>query len=289
MMAVLGFVLLASSYGYYTFNNRTQGQYFDSNGTQIHYIVEGSGVPVVLLHGFAVNADLNWRKPGITEVLKSGFKVISPDLRGHGLSGKPHDEAQYGIQMIEDVINLLDHLEIEKAHLVGYSLGGFLALKSAALYPNRWISVTPMASGWEDPETSNGISALDQVAKDLREGKSVGPIIAYFDEDREPGILHTLWVKILTTWFNDREALEKLVIAAPQLGLTAIELQSIHNPLCCIIGSNDPFLRSARSLADNANNIELVVIDGEDHVTTPGKKETQQALVRFLRKHSMAY
>ena len=205
----------------------------------------GEGELVVLVHGFAVNGDLNWRKPGITGHLSNHFQVITIDVRGHGLSDKPHDAALYGVHLVEDVVSLLEHLKIEQAHLVGYSLGGFIALKAAVLYPEKWLSIIPMASGWENPETSKGLSALAQVAADLKAGKSVGPIISYFDERKQPGLLHTWWVKILTTWFNDRDALFALVQSAAELAVSEEELRSIPHAVCCIVGSNDPFLKSA--------------------------------------------
>ena len=86
---------------------------FDSDGTEIYYTVQGEGTPIVLIHGFSASAATNFGAPGIIKGLASDFKVIALDCRGHGKSGKPHDPKKYGVQMIEDVINLLDHLEIE--------------------------------------------------------------------------------------------------------------------------------------------------------------------------------
>src|SRR5579883_1762190 len=97
-------------------------QSFDSNGVKIHYTVEGKGEPVLLIHGFAANADFNWRQPGVIKALAENYKVIALDNRGHGQSGKPHDIAKYGEEMAEDAVRLLDHLGIKKAHIVGYSM-----------------------------------------------------------------------------------------------------------------------------------------------------------------------
>jgi pimeloyl-ACP methyl ester carboxylesterase len=122
-IAVSGLALLVACAAWWI-TDRVEGHYFESGGVRLHFTDEGSGPPVVLLHGFAVNADLNWRLPGVTQALTPEFRVISLDLRGHGLSGKPHEPEQYGRLMADDVIALLDHLGIEKAHVVGYSLGG---------------------------------------------------------------------------------------------------------------------------------------------------------------------
>ncbi len=100
--ACIGGVLLVLAH-------RVRGEYFDSNDVSIHYThytVEGEGEPLVLLHGFAVNADLNWRLSGLTKELAKKYMVISLDLRGHGLSGKPHDANAYGDEMVEGIPEL---------------------------------------------------------------------------------------------------------------------------------------------------------------------------------------
>ena len=107
---------------------------FDSDGVKIAYRVDGGGPPVILIHGLTVDADLNWRTPGITEKLAKKFQVISMDVRGHGQSGKPHDRSAYGLQLVEDVARLMDHLHFDRAHIVGYSMGGEIAVKLVALY-----------------------------------------------------------------------------------------------------------------------------------------------------------
>jgi pimeloyl-ACP methyl ester carboxylesterase len=131
---------------------RVEGEYFQSNGARIHYTDEGNGVPVILVHGFAANADLNWRRAGVVGALNDDFRVITFDLRGHGLSDRLYEEDAYGLKMVEDVIALMDHLKIEKAHVAGYSLGGFITLKLAAEHPDRLLSAAICAAGWRDPK-----------------------------------------------------------------------------------------------------------------------------------------
>ena len=86
---------------------------FDSKGVKIHYAVEGKGEPVVLIHGLTSSAVMNWELPGTVRLLSSKYQVIAFDCRGHGQSGKPTGEDQYGVEMVEDVMRLLDHLKIE--------------------------------------------------------------------------------------------------------------------------------------------------------------------------------
>jgi pimeloyl-ACP methyl ester carboxylesterase len=121
---------------------------FDSAGVKIHYTVEGKGEPVILIHGLYSSGRMNWEVPGATAELAKHFQVIALDNRGHGQSGKPEAEGEYGVKMVEDVIRLMDHLHIAKAHVVGYSLGGMIAMKLVALHPDRVSSVVLGGMGW---------------------------------------------------------------------------------------------------------------------------------------------
>src|SRR5437868_6302884 len=101
------------------------GAFFDSNGVKIHYMDTGEGTPVMLIHGFTHSLAQDWETPGTIAALQhSGYRVIALDCRGHGESDKPHEVTKYGLEMVQDVIRLLDHLHIEHAHIVGYSMGG---------------------------------------------------------------------------------------------------------------------------------------------------------------------
>src|SRR3954469_11012898 len=116
---------------------------FDSNGVKIRYVTEGTGEPVVLIHGWMGDSSTWGRDRSGNTKLKGvdGFRLIALDCRGHGKSDKPHDADQYGPEMAADVVRLLDHLKVEKAHLVGYSSGAFIAGKVAATHPERVLSV----------------------------------------------------------------------------------------------------------------------------------------------------
>ena len=71
--------------------HRVPGQYLDVDGLKLYYRVEGEGVPVVLVHGYAAHADLNWRLPGVIRALRRKYQVITFDVRGHGLTDRPHE------------------------------------------------------------------------------------------------------------------------------------------------------------------------------------------------------
>jgi pimeloyl-ACP methyl ester carboxylesterase len=111
---------------------------FDANGVKIHYVVEGAGEPVVLIHGLGSSARINWQWPGTFAALARDHRVIALDLPWRN----------DGLQMVEDVILLLDHLKIRRAHIVGYSMGGMIALKLIAEHPDRVLSGAIGGMGW---------------------------------------------------------------------------------------------------------------------------------------------
>jgi 2-succinyl-6-hydroxy-2,4-cyclohexadiene-1-carboxylate synthase len=105
-------------------------------GIQYHVDVQSTseGEPLVLLHGFTGSSQ-NWKH--IIGNL-SMFKIILIDIVGHGYTDSPVDPARYRMQeVVEDLLCILDELNIEKANILGYSMGGRLALSFAAVYPNR--------------------------------------------------------------------------------------------------------------------------------------------------------
>jgi len=286
--AIVAVVMLVSAVGgVWWLTRRVEGSYFDSEGVRIHFTDEGSGEPLVLLHGFAVNADLNWRLPGLTEALAREFRVISMDLRGHGLSGKPHDPELYGDAMAEDVIALLDHLGIEKAHLAGYSLGGIITLKLATTHPDRLLSASPLGAGWENPEDSSFLVALAGIAAALESGRGVPPLSASLGGDREaPGFLHTIWVRIMTGYLNDGRALAAMVGGIRGLTVEREAVGRISVPVCSIVGTRDPMKAGVDAMVGVVPDHTVVFIEGADHLQATRSPALARALREFLRTHS---
>src|ERR1700679_1118097 len=110
-----------------------------SDGVKLAFERAGKGNPVMLVHGFASSRGQNWKSTGWYSTLtEAGFSITAMDCRGHGESGKPHDPASYGHErMAEDVVAVMDAAGVMAAPVVGYSMGGFLALRLAAHHPGR--------------------------------------------------------------------------------------------------------------------------------------------------------
>jgi pimeloyl-ACP methyl ester carboxylesterase len=122
---------------------------FDSDGVRIAYIDEGEGEPILLIHGFASNVAANWRDAHWSaRAHEAGRRVIAYDNRGHGLSEKLYDPARYGAPtMAEDAVNLLDHLDIGRADVMGYSMGARIAAFLVLAHPERVRSLILAGAG----------------------------------------------------------------------------------------------------------------------------------------------
>ncbi len=120
--------------------------HIDNDGIDIHFEVTGDGRPVVLLHGFPDSGRL-WRHQ-VEALSSAGFRVIVPDLRGYGATGKPPDVEAYSFLFLAgDVVAILDHLGIERAHIVGHDWGSVLAWLMGSLVPDRVDHLVALSVG----------------------------------------------------------------------------------------------------------------------------------------------
>src|SRR5438552_10678740 len=117
-------------------------QYFDSAGVRIRYVDRGQGDAIVLVHSYASDLEDQWVKTGVLDALARSHRVIAFDVRGHGKSDKPHDPKEYGAELAWDIVRLLDHLRIDKAHVVGYSMGAHITAHLLTLAPQRIKTAT---------------------------------------------------------------------------------------------------------------------------------------------------
>jgi pimeloyl-ACP methyl ester carboxylesterase len=260
-------------------------QFFDSDGVKIHYRVWGNGEPIVLVHGFTASIDTNWVQPGVVDKLDDNFKVIALDLRGHGKSDKPHDVAAYGDKMAEDVVRLLDHLGIEKAHIVGYSLGGFTTLKLVTLHPERFLSATLGGAGWRSPSESGGVDGL---AESLESGNGIAPLmIALTPAGQPPPSPEQIkMVNQMLMATNDPLALAAVIRGMGGLAVSEDAARKIEVPMLAVVGEIDP-LRAGVDQLDQLlpePEVEVVVLPGKDHMTAIADPALAQSVQDFVVK-----
>jgi pimeloyl-ACP methyl ester carboxylesterase len=258
---------------------------FDSGGVKIHYFVEGEGEPVLLIHGFAVNAQLQWGLPGILKALAKDHRVIALDCRGHGKSGKPADPKKYGTEMVEDAVRLLDHLKIKKAHVVGYSMGAVITGKLMATHPDRLLSATlggmgVIHEGMEWPPF------VAQLADSLDKGKGIGPLLVALTppgKPKPPEAVIEQANRMLVG--NNGKALAAIVRSWKTLAVSDKQMKANKVPTLALIGANDPLKKNVEDIKDRLANLQVVVIDGTDHLTAFASPKFIKSLSKFLDEH----
>jgi pimeloyl-ACP methyl ester carboxylesterase len=116
--------------------------YADVNGLHMYYEVQGEGSPLVLLHGGVQSIDLSFA--GLIPELVGRHRVIGVELQGHGRTADI-DRTSTPAALAGDVVGLLDHLGIERAHVLGFSLGAAVTIELAVSHPDRVRSVVPIS------------------------------------------------------------------------------------------------------------------------------------------------
>jgi pimeloyl-ACP methyl ester carboxylesterase len=236
----------------------TQDRFLDSNGVRIRFHVLGQGPPVVLIHGFGESLE-SWHHGGVVRALSPHFKVIAMDVRGHGRSSKPHDPQSYGTELSGDVVRLLRHLGVTKAHVVGYSMGALVALDFALLHEGHTLSVVLGGAGWNPPET------LDEFRQQA--------------EAFEKGMVPV------------REGDDAMALAAMLRGLSVLseeEVRRIRVPVAALIGANDRFMANVRRLSAVLPGLTVMEIPDADHATAPGHPKFAEELLALLQKQNGA-
>ena len=218
------------------------GRFFDSNGVRIHYIEGGSGEPIVLLHGNTGSVE-QWLGSGVFQNLAEDYRVIAFDARGHGKSDKPHDAAAYGQEMALDIFRLLDHLDIERAHILGYSMGARTMGGAMPSHSDRFLTavLAGFAPVWN-------WSAEDQRNVEARsENMLANPPRRLLEQGQ------------------DTQALGVLVLGFSELSVTDEEMTNVTIPTLGIVGSEDPYLPRIEELSERVPGTKTVVIEGATH------------------------
>jgi pimeloyl-ACP methyl ester carboxylesterase len=267
---------------------QSTGASFDSKGVQIRYVARGTGTPVVLLHGLTGSSARHFEATGIIDALVgAGYRAIAMDVRGHGESGKPHDENAYGMPMVMDVVRLLDHLDINRAHVVGYSMGGAIANQLLVKYPTRLRTVALIGAGWEgedlDTLRSQMLTLADAFAK-----KDATPLLrAVTGGQNAPSDDAVAAASAALFARNDPAALAAATRGLLQLfQISEAELRAVKVPVLAVVGEEDQNAASAKSMARAVTTMEVIIIPGANHATSV--RPAAAPIVAFLNKHKNA-
>ena len=247
---------------------------FHNGDVEIAYFDTGAGEPIVLVHGFASTKEINWINPSWVEALTgAGRRVVALDNRGHGASSKLYDPAAYEMPLMAgDVRALLDHLAVERADVMGYSMGaritGFLAVhhservRSAVfgglgirMVENRGVSIAPrVVAALEAPSLAD---VTDRTGRAFRR----------FAEQTKA----------------DLKALAACM-GRPRRMLTRDEVAGINAPVLVAVGTEDDVSGSGPELAALIPGAKMLDIPGRDHMLAVGDKVFKAGVLDFLNQ-----
>jgi pimeloyl-ACP methyl ester carboxylesterase len=247
---------------------------FESGGLTLAYddiAGPGEGRPMILVHGFTSNRAENWRRLGWYGALeRRRMRTIALDARGHGESAKPHDPAAYGRDnMAGDILALMDHLGVERAHLLGFSMGSRLALATALRAPGRFATLTMGGIGEKlfEPRTVAGHPMAEAMeAADIETIKE--PLLKSFRQ------------------FADDQGEDRLALAALMRAkdepFTRDELSKLDVPVLVVAGARDELAGDPQPLADIFPDGRAVRVPGVDHFSIIGHALFKASVFDFL-------
>jgi pimeloyl-ACP methyl ester carboxylesterase len=246
---------------------------FQHGSVEIAFIDRGEGEPIILVHGFASTKEVNWVQPGwVTTLTRAGRRVIALDNRGHGESAKLYDPADYHTDtMADDALALMDHLGLERADAMGYSMGARICAFLAVKKPERVRSVVLGGLGIH---LVDGVGLPESLAEAL-EAPSL-------DDVTDPqGRTFRAFAEQTK---SDRKALAACIRGSRQT-LTREQVGGIRVPVLIAVGTKDPVAGSAQALAALIPGAQALDIPGRDHMLAVGDKVFKAGALEFLERH----
>jgi pimeloyl-ACP methyl ester carboxylesterase len=239
---------------------------------EIAFFDEGEGPPVVLVHGFASNKEVNWVYTSwVTELTGARRRVIALDNRGHGESAKLYDPSAYhSATMAEDVRALLDHLDLPHADVIGYSLGARIAAFLALAHPRR---VRSAVLGGLGIGLVDGIGDPERIARALE-----APTLA---DISDPG--GRMYRAFAEKTHSDLRALAACIRGVRQV-LSRDEVGRIAVPVLVAVGANDNIAGSPEALTGLIPGAQVFIIPGRDHMLAVGDRRFKTAVLSFLAR-----
>jgi pimeloyl-ACP methyl ester carboxylesterase len=245
-------------------------QRFAHDGVEIAFLDEGEGEPIVLVHGFASTAQVNWLHPGwIATLTRAGRRVIALDNRGHGASSKLYDPVAYhSARMAGDVRALLDHLDVPRADVMGYSMGARITAFFGLAHPSR---LRRAVLGGLGIRLVDGVGLPESIALALE-----APSLAQVSDPT--GHMFRAFAEQTK---SDLKALAACIRGSRQT-LTREQAAAIRAPVLVAVGTKDTIAGSAQELAALLPSGTPLDIPGRDHMLAVGDKVFKSAALTFL-------
>lgn len=268
---------------------KLEDRFFDSAGVPIRYVEAGHDEPLLLLHGFSSSLDEGWVDRGVVADLATAWRVVAFDARGHGQSGKPHDPAAYGPEMGLDALRLMDHLGIERTHLMGYSMGAHVAAHLAVHRPARLHTVILGGAVGRLDWSRADQARVDAEAAELDQGLLSSQILRLWPKGQpEPSEEELRAISARRLAGKDPKALAAVRRSNPAQVVTLAELAALAMPVLGIVGTADPYARDFERVMAVRPGMRVATIEGAAHGNAVGRPEYVAAVREFLSAHPMS-
>jgi pimeloyl-ACP methyl ester carboxylesterase len=245
-------------------------QMFTADGVTLRYREIGAGDPVVLIHGYTTALE---SQTGLANALATTNRVVAFDVRGFGKSSKFAVPDRFGQLMVDDVVRLMDHLKMTRAHLVGHSMGALIAANVAARYPKRVASATLIAGPYyRDKPTFTKES--ERWLGDLESGTGLVNFMQWLFPKMEPAMAAGLNGQAMKS--NDLPSLIAVMRTLPQLAIAA--LPGSATPVVVAVGTGDPLHPLSVEFAKSSPGAKLLEIQGADHVSVAASPDVMRAM-----------
>ena len=243
---------------------------FKNGEVEIAYLDAGAGDPIVLVHGFASSKEFNWVNPSwVGELTGAGRRVVALDNRGHGASSKPYDPAAYEMTLMAgDVCALLDHLQIERADVMGYSMGARIVTFLTVNHPAR---VRSIVMGGLGIRMVKEVGLPDHVAEAL-EVRSLADV-------SDP--IGRSFRSFAERTNSDLKALAACM-SQPRTLLSPGQVAGIKVPVLVAVGTKDDVAGSGPELAALIPGAGALDIPDRDHMLAVGDKVFKAGVLEFL-------
>jgi pimeloyl-ACP methyl ester carboxylesterase len=244
-------------------------EHFNSDGVDIAYEVFGQGDPVLLIHGFASNGRINWGSPGWVKFLtERGRQVIVIDNRGHGESEKLYDREVYGAEeMANDAARLLDHLDVAKVDVMGYSMGARISAFLTIYHPQKVNSAVLAGLAYN-------------MVRGMGRGDAIAQALEAEDESAISGAEPKAFRRFAVKTGSDLKALAACMRSTGHK-ITMEMLGTIGVPVLVVAGDVDDVAGPVEPLVEAIRGATGVSLPGRDHMNAVGDKRYKQAVAEF--------